>query len=254
MDSSYYLETRIQVYLDPKPQSTPSRFRLFCISTFDGTPRYQPRFDPVLRVSNRVRYNDPIVVACRDGDLQKVRTLFASGVASPYDCCETDTNITLLDIVFKQLIMNLDAPKGSFNYMAKLHMMFKYLVDLGLDPGELNIQHRHPSSIRASYYSGGIYVLRCGYCFEPITGRYYDCKLCVCGDFCLCQPCIEAGRRCYDREHHEKQPLVDSDISRRMLYYSPIESLASIYYAKENAPFLVDVARTILCCSKQDPF
>ena len=254
MDSSYYLETTIQVYLDPTPQNPPSRFRLSYTSTFDGTPRYEPRFDPALRVSNRVRYNDPIVMACRAGDLERVRTLFASGAASPYDCCETDTNISLLDIVFKQLISNMDTPKGPSNYVSKLHVMFKYLVDLGLDPGELSIQHRHPAASKQVKRSGGIYVLRCGYCLEPISGAYYDCKLCVCGDFRLCQPCIEAGQRCHDLGHHEKQPLIDSSIRRTMLHYSPIEGLGSIYYAKENAPYLVDVARTILCCSKQDPF
>ncbi|PMD42107.1 hypothetical protein L207DRAFT_564508 [Hyaloscypha variabilis F] len=254
MDSSYYIETRIQVYLDPAPQNDPPlRLRLFCISTFDGTPRYEPRFDPALRVSNRVRYNDPIVVACRNGDLDKVRMLFASGNASPYDCCEADINISLLDIVFKQLMLNLDAPAGPANYMAKLHILFKYLVNLGLDPGELNRQYRQPNPF-VDTRCDRFYTLRCSYCFERIEGIYYDCKLCACGDFCLCQPCIEAGRRCQDPEHHEMQQLVDSRISRTMLGYKPLESLASIYYAKENAPYLVDVARTILCHSKQDPF
>jgi hypothetical protein len=253
MDSSYYLETRIQVYLDPAPETDlSSRFRLFCISNFDGTPRYEPRFDPALRVSNRVRYNDPIVTACRNGDLDNVRMLFASGNASPYDCCEADKNISLLDIVFKQLMLNLDAPAASSKDMAKLCILFKYLVDLGLDPGELSIQLRHPAS--QDVYFSGRYVLRCSHCFKAIEGMYYDCKLCACGDFCLCRPCIEAGRRCQDPGHYEKQPLVDSSIQRWMLYYSPMESLASIYYAKENAPYLVDVARTILCRSKQDPF
>jgi hypothetical protein len=255
MDSSYFLETTVQVYLDPTSQSPPSRFRLFCISNFDGTPRYQSTFDPALRVSNRVRYNDPIVIACRNGDLDKVRTLFASGIASPYDCCVTDTNITLLDIVFNQLILNLDVPKAHSNHMAKLHMMFKYLVDLGLDPGELNIQHRHQvSSPTKDKDCHSFYVLRCSHCFEEIKGMYYDCKLCTCGNFCLCQPCLEAGRRCQDLGHHEKQSLVDSNFSRTMLCYSPIESLSSIYYAMENAPYMVDVARTIICRSKQDPF
>ncbi|KAE9369879.1 hypothetical protein N431DRAFT_511773 [Stipitochalara longipes BDJ] len=211
MDNSYYRETRIQVYLDLEPQRDPSqRFRLFCISTFDGNPRYEPKFDLVLRVSNRVRYNDPIVVACRGGNLDNARMLFASRLASPYDCCEADTNISLLDIIFRQLILNLDAPASPSNYMAKLHQLFKYLVDLGLDPGELNIQYRHPAS---SLYkpSNGFYVLRCSYCFEEIEGMYYDCRF-------------------------------------------PIESLASVYYAKENGPYLVDAARIILCRSKQDPF
>jgi hypothetical protein len=250
MDNSFYLETKLHISLDPKSDHL-TRLRLFCVTVFDGTPRYEPRFDPVLKVCNWVHYHAPIIAACRSGDLDQVRTLVASGLASPYDRSKTRHDTSLLDVVFRQIILNLDQPANSL--MSRLCMLFKYLVDQGLDPGELSKQYRHTNSRRGK--SSGHYIFRCSYCFEAIQGRYYDCKFCTCGDFSLCQRCIEAGQRCPNPEHIMQQPLQEraSITSRAMSPYSPLERLASAYYTQEYAPYLVEIARIILCRSTQDP-
>lgn len=247
-DNSFYLETKLHISLDPKSDPL-TRLRLFCVTIFDGTPRYEPRFDPVLKVCNWVRYDAPIIDACRNGDLNRVRTLFASGLASPYDRSQVRHDMSLLDVVFRQIILNLDQPANSL--MSRLCMLFKYLVDQGLDPGELSEQYIHTIKCHGKFY--GYYILRCSYCFEQIQGRYYDCKLC--GDIPLCQRCIEAGQRCMDPEHIAQQPLQEQTASgdRIMSRYSPLERLASTYYTQEYAPYLVEIARIILCRSTQDP-
>ena len=250
MDNSFYLETRLHISLDPKSDPL-TRLRLFCVTIFDGTPRYEPRFDPVLKVCNWVRYDAPIIAACRNGDLDRVRTLVASGLASPYDRSQTRHETSLLDVVFRQIILNLDQPANSL--MSRLCMLFKYLVDQGLDPGELSEQHRHTSAPCGA--SIGRYIFRCSYCFEEIRGRYYDCKFYTCGDFSLCQRCIEEGQRCTNPEHIMQQPLQERTAmrNRAMSPYSPLERLASAYYTQEYAPYLVEIARIIICRSTQDP-
>ncbi|KAE8443215.1 hypothetical protein EG329_002083 [Mollisiaceae sp. DMI_Dod_QoI] len=252
IDNSFYLETKLHISLDPK--SDPFiRLRLFCVTVFDGASRYEPSFDPVLKVCNWVRYDAPIIAACRNGDLDQVRTLFASGLASPYDRFQTRCDMSLLDVVFRQIVLNLDQPANSS--MSRLCRVFKYLVGQDLDPAELSEQYEHTTHPHRRRVSDLHYTLSCSYCFEAIKGRYYDCKFGTCGDFSLCQRCIETGQRCMDPEHFMQQPLQERAdlIERPMRPYTPLERLASVYYTQEYAPYLVEIARIILCRSTQDP-
>jgi hypothetical protein len=53
VDNSFYLETKLHISLDPKSDPL-TRLRLFCVTVFDGTPRYEPGRRP--RISNYFCY------------------------------------------------------------------------------------------------------------------------------------------------------------------------------------------------------
>jgi hypothetical protein len=105
-------------------------------------PRYQAGFDPILKVSNSIQHTSPIVVACRDGDVPAVRALFASHEASSIDRTSSVYEQSLLDIVFKEIVLNLDQPVTQAKRMAALCELFKYLVEQGLDHGQIPVQLR----------------------------------------------------------------------------------------------------------------
>jgi hypothetical protein len=111
-DNSFYLETKLYISLNPKSDPL-TRLRLFCVTIFDDTPRYEPRFDPVLKVCNWVGYDALIIAVCGNEDPDRVRTLVASGLASPYERSQTRHNTSLLDVVFRQIILNLGQQANS---------------------------------------------------------------------------------------------------------------------------------------------
>jgi hypothetical protein len=246
-----YTETRLVISLDFDKAWLPCR--LFCTTTSRSQLHYQPNFDPVLRVCNWIKHNARVVLACRDGDLHTVRTLFASRLASPFDRSEELYKLSLLDIVFAEIRLYLNQPVAKENHMRDLCQLFKYLVEQGLDPGELLEQHTVRKFL-PSKMSGRAYTLTCSFCFSEVHGKYHDCKFCG-GGYVLCESCLAAGRRCMDLKHHNPQRLRIWGTSDRVVEgHSPVDSLASLDYTKEFAPFLVEIARIILSRSVQNPF
>jgi hypothetical protein len=246
-----YTETKLVISLDLDKALLPCR--LFCTTTSRSKLHYQPSFNPVLRVCNWIKHDARIVVACRDGDLHTVRTLFASRLASPFDRSEELYKLSLLDIVFAEIRLYLNQPVDKAKHMRDLCQLFKYLVEQGLDPGELLEQHTIRKFL-ASPIGGRAYTLTCSFCFSEVHGKYHDCKFCG-GGYVLCEGCLAAGQRCIDLKHHNPQRLRFWGTSDRIVEgHSPIDSLASIDYTKEFAPFLVEIARIILSRSVQDPF
>jgi hypothetical protein len=137
--------------------------------------------------------------------------------------------------------------------MHNLCQLFKYLVEQEIDPGELSEQHTVRKFLPRNRI-GRAYTLTCSFCFAEVRNKYHDCKLCG-GGYVLCESCLDAERRCMDLKHHDPQRLRVWGASDRVVEgHSPIDSLASINYTKEFAPFLVEIARIILNRSIQDPF
>ncbi|KAN0122806.1 hypothetical protein V8E51_001132 [Hyaloscypha variabilis] len=246
-----YTETKCIVSLDLDKAWL--HCRLFCSTTSRSKLHYQPNFDPVLRVCNWIKHDAEIVVACRNGDLPTVRTLFASRLASPFDRSEKLYKLSLLDIVFAEIRLYLNQPITKEKCMRDLCQLFKYLVEQGLDPGELLEQHTVRKFL-PGLPGGRAYTLTCSFCFSEVRGKYHDCKFCA-GGYVLCEDCLSSGRRCMDLKHHNPKRLRVWGTSDRIVEgHSPIDCLASIDYTKEFASFLVEIARTILSRSVQDPF
>ena len=225
------------------------RVRLFCTTV---KPHYQAGFDPILRASNLIQHTSPIVIACREGDLPAVHALFTNHEASPFDRSSSIYEQSLLDIVFKEIVLNLDQPLTQAKKMAALCELFKHLVDQCLDSGQIPVQFRFFTQRRLRINS--TYILTCSNCFSAIESEYYDCKICMNGEYILCQACLALGKRCRNRQHHEGKLLTPITTCRVMMKQSALESLSSLSYTKEFATYLVDTARIVIHQSIENPF
>jgi hypothetical protein len=109
---------------------------VYCSFIQQGFARFESNPEPKLRVFNIVDPTAPIVRACCAADLSSVRSLFASGLASPFDRIWGDRS--LLDLLLVRIISTTNTreqDRVSSEYLSGLVAIFDLLVQNGLDPG-----------------------------------------------------------------------------------------------------------------------
>lgn len=119
--------TQTRLWLHPNPALI--RLGTYCCFVQNGYLSLNSAPTPRLRAYRSIASTDPIVKACRMGDLQTVRFLIDTGEASPFDRIWGDNS--LLDLILLQFIQSDDA-----TLTHKLLAVFEDLVKCGLDPGE----------------------------------------------------------------------------------------------------------------------
>jgi hypothetical protein len=126
--------TQTNVELNPNPELL--RVGVYCSIVQQGFAAFDSPPEPKLRVFNVVDTDAMIVKACTAGDLFTVRSLFASGRASPFDRIWGDRS--LLDLILMQVISTASSqlpPASSHQRLHGLVATYSELVRCGLDPG-----------------------------------------------------------------------------------------------------------------------
>lgn len=118
---------------------TPSfiRYGIYCSIARQTMGSAQPGADMKLRIYNVVQKSSSIVQACDEGDMAKMQMLFATGQASPFD--RLDGEMSLLDLILlKVTVLRMrQEPSKALQMMENLCQMFEFLIEQGLDPGQL---------------------------------------------------------------------------------------------------------------------
>ena len=125
-----------------------------------------------LRTWNIVKEDSAIVLACEDGDIFRVLSLFSTGAASPFDCCEPtlpssfdcdlacNRSRSLLDIVNDRFgyILIYYSNQMSFDFLKIRSLLNDYLkilqllIDNGVDIGESQGPSGSPNLVYSRYY------------------------------------------------------------------------------------------------------